>query len=718
MSRNIWSDPSRFVTAPKQAATVLRDMEMPRIDRYLDAVAERGEIDLDALRKLSANTLLAMDDPDHLRLRRLIAPFFSRSGLSRWQPVIEDACDRACDVLADARHPDLVRDFTAPLFMKVMPKILGVAVTAEDDFFAAVETAQRLTEPYLPVATLKALNAAIAYLLATCRTRNDADGISLLDQLRSQQKALPPGQSPEHVVVGLLAGSNSATQSLAFALHGLLSDRVAIWQRAGSADWTVADSHALLGRYQSTRTLVRTAPQGAGCPHHAGQGVVVDVVAVNDRMRAESGTGAAHLSFGSGPHKCPGLFLSELLFQIALPKLARRFPHLTLKQDACQFVVTPMMQAPIALPCLVQARSQRASARLVAISDRASARHILKDDDGFAAPPMAAHLAALSEASGRDFAPAMQIARNALFFLDGARHSALKEPLQSTLGHQQLAPWTDMVDATITELLDGLRQQPQVDLVREFSDPLRQRVMMRILGIETRDDARFHALAPRFQDVLKPWLSLQALETVQQAFAEALSLMSLPSTPGTPVSVLEALRTDPPAASDTDDLKAAVLVLYGASFNTSHTLSNAAHWLLCCPEKIRRRAARDGGIEDMLEDVIARACAPKYIYRQAQHDMALGGLDIRAGDTARLDLRILNRRAAGGPGHMAFGQGQHRCIGSALSRLILSRALPELLRRLPDLRLCAQQHRYLNMSQTSALASLPCTQPIGPHHDD
>ena len=79
MTTNIWADPSLYVKSPPEAVAVLRELDLPRIDRYLDAVADRGSIDIDALRTLSANTLVAMDGQDHLRVRRIIAGYFSRN---------------------------------------------------------------------------------------------------------------------------------------------------------------------------------------------------------------------------------------------------------------------------------------------------------------------------------------------------------------------------------------------------------------------------------------------------------------------------------------------------------------------------------------------------------------------------------------------------------------------------------------------------------------
>ena len=534
---------------------------------------------------------------------------------------------------------------------------------------------------------------------------------SLLACLRRRRGDLPDGLEPEYFVVGLLAGSNSATQSLAFALHGLLSGPAQLWADAGGPAWGAQETQKLLGLYQSTRTLVRVANEAtdvAGCPYHKGQSAVVDIVAANACLRADRGTRQSHMSFGSGAHRCPGVFLSEMLIETAIPVLARTFPDITLKTDECRFVVTPMMQAPTALPCTLDKTSRRVSARLCDIRDMGSAHRILKDNDAFAPPPLESHLTLLSQASGEDLDQATRIARNALFFMDGARHEALKQVLMRFLGAAHLQPWRGVVDAALDKALQELSAMARPDLVSGYSDPLRRSVMTRILGISCRDQARFDAIAPQLQDVLEPWLSMRKLRRVQAVFTEALSLMQLPAASDGPPSLLEHLVADAPAGFDEADLKAVVLVLYGASFNLSHTLSNALLSILSRPPEDRSAASGQAWVEANIDELIARCSGPKFIYRVARTDLSLGDLAMKAGDTARLNVHVLNRQSPAGKGHVSFGKGLHRCVGATLSVMVLKAAIPAIFRRFPNLALDVQAHRYHPMSETVALSTLPC----------
>ena len=113
-----------------------------------------------------------------------------------------------------------------------------------------------------------------------------------------------------------------------------------------------------------------------------------------------------------------------------------------------------------------------------------------------------------------------------------------------------------------------------------------------------------------------------------------------------------------------------------------------------------------------MERLIALCASPKYIYRMARRPSQRGDLTVSIGDTARFQLLSINRGATSG--HLAFGHGLHHCVGAGLTRLLLRRAVPALLRRFPTITLVPQAQAYHTMSQTVAMASLPCRLAVTP----
>jgi len=166
------------------------------------------------------------------------------------------------------------------------------------------------------------------------------------------------------------------------------------------------------------------------------------------------------------------------------------------------------------------------------------------------------------------------------------------------------------------------------------------------------------------------------------------------------------LQENPPEGFDQDDIAALVLVLYGASFNLSHTLGNALHWVLSLPWDLRRDVQDPAWTNARLEEIISTCGSPKFIYRHARHDTKVGDLDVLAKDTACIHLNAVNLGTQ--TGHLSFGHGLHHCVGASLSRLLLRRAIPAVFQRYPSIRLSSQGHSYFEMSQTVAMKSLLC----------
>lgn len=718
MKRDSWIDRMRFERCPAQVERLLRspDFVLAPIDDHLGRLEDAGE-NLGAIRRLLRNGLVFQPAAEHLAARRIIAAFFSDPAMSRWEAVIEEAVAASLDRLEAAGEPDLVVDFVTPLFLSVITRIVGFRDDASGRLFPAIAQAQRATEPLLSLRELRAANAAIVYVESLLPEFDEVEARnpeSLLAYLGRKRAAAPAGMDLRHTALALLLAANTASQSLAFALYGLLMNDAASWGEAAAPGFAVRRIDRLLSLYPSTLTLTRLATDDveiAGCPYRAGQVTVIDVVSANAALRAAapaSGPARRSLSFGAGAHKCPGEHLARRMLLAAIPGLARRFPRLALHKDRARFRVTPLVQTPVALPCELHGRSQRASHRLVEIKDLDTARGMINDDDAFSPPAMEAYLRMLGAGSGRDLAPAVRIARNAMFFMSGERHATARQAVAACLGTNRLQVWTDLIDGQITRALDGLARSGRPDLVSDFAEPLFRGVAQPIFGITSDDPARFDALAPILQDVLEPWLPMRELLRLQDVVTELLALMRLPETPrrGPGAPLLASLLASELPDFEAEDLKALVLVLYGASFNLSHTLGNLLHWILIQPPEERSEVAQPAWIADNLERLIALCASPKYIYRMARRPVSRGDLAFSVRDTARLQLLSINRGVA--TGHLAFGHGLHHCVGAGLTRLLLRRAIPALFDRFPTVSLIAQAHTYHAMSQTVAMATLPC----------
>ena len=685
---------------------------------YLEALQAASGQDFSVLCQAARASLIYQTGADHLMTRRALAAFLSAASVARWESVLDGHIETCLAGLADIGSPDLVRDFSNPLFIACMRDVFGLTIADDAAFLGHIHRARVFTEPMLRLRELQAVQEAYGHLIAAAsgpvRAESDSDGapVPLITVLSRDR--LPAGVDHATLIASLTVAAHTAAESLSFALWGLLKDGAPSWAEVSTPGWAELHLEDVIRDYPSTLRLYRVAQAETvlnGRQVVPGELAALDIPAVNRSVCPNGGEGGqTSLSFGGGMHKCPGAALARLMLRRALPALARRFPDLRLDEAGVQITRSHMVQAPTALPCRTAPPAKRRSARLWEVVDPKVARAIAVDDARFSPPGMEPHLIALQEASGRDLSTAIRVARNAPFFQSGPRHAQMRLLGFEALGSNRLVAWTPLIDAEIERALDGLANRPDADLVADFCEPLFRAVCQPIMGLRPRDPEVFNRLAPQLQEVLEPLRSLRSILKVQEMVEVLLGQFDeggLAVTAGQPTSLLGYLAASGWDQMDAEDRKAFVLVLYGASFNVAHTLANAILALASAPADQRGDPADPAWMTAHLDSrIVPAAASPRFIYRIARVSGELEGMAFAPGDTMQLQLADINQGL--GAGHLAFGHGLHRCIGAALSRLMIRKAVPALFARYPDLRFIGQEPRYVANSQTVILSELPC----------
>lgn len=714
-------DRARFVVeTAEEAIAVFRDRAwgVTAVLPYLEQLQAASGEDLSLLADAARASLIYQTDADHLMTRRALAAFLSPVGVERWASIIDGHIRSTLDRLATQPTPDLVRDFSDPLFVACMRDVFGLAIPDDAAFLRHVYQARVFTEPLLRLRDLLAVQDGYRQLIAAASgpvaVSDDPEAPPPLVAALARGK-LPAGVNDATLIASITVAAHTAAESLAFALYGLLKDGAPTWTDVAGANWAETHLDGVIRDYPSTLKLYRVARAGTmlnGKPVQPGDLAALDIPEINRSLcpHAAQDRGKASLSFGDGVHKCPGAALARLMLRKALPMIAERFPDLRLDEAGVRIERTHMVQAPTALPCRLTPSLTRRSARLWEITEPRTARAVAVDDVRFSPPGMEPHLIALQEASGRDLSTAIRVARNAPFFQSGPRHARMRLLGFEALGSNRLIAWTPLIDAEIERALQALEGHSEADLVADFCEPLFRAVCQPIMGIRPRDPAVFNRLAPQLQEVLEPLRSLRAILKVQGMVDTLLGQFeedAADPVDGAPTSLLSHMAASGWDEMDAEDRKAFVLVLYGASFNVSHTLANAVLALASAPADQRVDPADPAWIAAHLDSqIVPAAASPRFIYRIARAEGEIDGVAFQPGDTMQLRLADINRDL--GAGHLAFGHGLHRCIGAALSRLLIRKALPALFARYPALRFTGGQPRYAENSQTIILTELPC----------
>lgn len=344
--RTVLGDP-RF----SRAATV--DADIPRTTQW----------------RTRPGNLMAMDPPDHTRVRRLVAGAFSRKGVQRLRPRTTEIVEELIrDMRAAGPPADLVAHFAAPLPVTVICELLGVPFAQWHLFRDYSETllSGATTSPEEVAHASAALHAFLTEHVAS-RRREPRDDL-LSDIIRAGSGEDAPLTAHELVSLGvtiLVAGHETTAQAIANYVHSLLT-------RGRWADLAARPPERLptavneLLRYVpigGPETLPRVATEDvemAGTVIRAGDTVlpVIGSANLDDAVFSRpheldmERTANPHLSFGFGPHFCLGAQLALMELEVGLGALLREFPGLRLAvpEAAVAWRTNNLVRGPRELP--------------------------------------------------------------------------------------------------------------------------------------------------------------------------------------------------------------------------------------------------------------------------------------------------------------------------------------------------------------------------------
>lgn len=291
-----------------------------------------------------------IDDPEHNRLRRMMARDFTWRHAEAMRPQIQELVDQFIDTMIQTGPPaDLVRDFALPVPSLVISLLLGVPYS-DHEFFqhhSTVGLDARSSEDEKAAA----IGAVFAYMFELVERKEREPGDDLISRLITEHVAtgaLSRETATMNAMILLQAGHETTASMIALGTIALLQHRDAFDLLGRTEDPTViANIVEELTRYltivhsQVDRVATQDLTLG-GASIGAGDFLLMNLPAGNwdpeftddpasfDITRNARG----HLGFGFGVHQCIGQHLARAEMQIALATLARRLPGLTLAVPA------------------------------------------------------------------------------------------------------------------------------------------------------------------------------------------------------------------------------------------------------------------------------------------------------------------------------------------------------------------------------------------------
>jgi cytochrome P450 len=286
---------------------------------------------------------IAMDPPDHGRLRKRLTGAFTVKRMKQLEEHIAEIVEQQLDHLARLAPPvDLVQEFALPVPSLVICELLGVAYEDRESFQA--NSAQFMVRDQTLEEKMGAYIALNTYLSELVTRKRAEPGEDILSDLASHDD-LTIEELTGAAFLLLIAGHETTANMLSLGTFALLEHPA---ERAALA----ADPALLPGaveellRYLSVADIFfRYATEDlslGGETIAKGSTVVVSLLAANRDPRRFSDPDALDirrnarglLSFGHGVHQCLGQQLARIEMRAGFEGLLRRFPTLRLAVPA------------------------------------------------------------------------------------------------------------------------------------------------------------------------------------------------------------------------------------------------------------------------------------------------------------------------------------------------------------------------------------------------
>ena len=297
------------------------------------------------------SSMIAMDDPRHARLRRLVSRGFTPKMLDQLDRSIVDGAREIVNAVAEREECDFVVDVAARLPLAIVCDLMGVPRSQLDFVFEQTNIILGASDPeFVPVASdivtaLLTAGGALAELMTeVAEAKKGGDGTDLTSILINAEvdgEALSSADIASFFVLLVVAGNETTRNSMAWGMHYLTQnpDQRAVWlnDMEGVTPTAVEEIVRLASPVSYMR---RTATQDTtlgGVDIAEGDKLAMFYIAANrdeelfpDPLRFDvTRDPNRHIGFGGpGPHFCLGAHLARRQIAVMYTELLTRIPDI------------------------------------------------------------------------------------------------------------------------------------------------------------------------------------------------------------------------------------------------------------------------------------------------------------------------------------------------------------------------------------------------------
>lgn len=319
----------------------------------------------------------------------------------------------------------------------------------------------------------------------------------------------------------------------------------------------------------------------------------------------------------------------------------------------------------------------------------------------------------------------VKLASDWMYSQDGEPHKASRHLLGRAFTPRAIESLRQTIQDITDEEFSGLERQ--TDLMANLFNRVPALILARLYGIAREDALKLRRwtddilifLVGSLDPDYGPAQALKGVEEMYGYFADVIEQRRKQPQDDLVSRVLEASQG---SASSNEEVLAQIVFILVAGYTTSaDQLCIGLLHLLEHPQQHRALVADLSLVKPAIEEMLRFDSAGSFSHRVLNEDVEIDGVTMKKGDLVYLMRAAANRDPAKFENpdrfdihrthndHLAFGRGEHFCMGTALFRLEAEVVFTSLFKRFPDLQLIADRPAIwrTNNLQFRGLKSLP-----------
>jgi len=300
------------------------------------------------------------------------------------------------------------------------------------------------------------------------------------------------------------------------------------------------------------------------------------------------------------------------------------------------------------------------------------------------------------------------VQQGSLLFTDPPRHRQLRKLINAGFTRRQVNILEPKIREIVRGILDRVEPDSTVEFAEEIAAPLPTRIIAELLGAPPDDWERFRTWSDAATGTADPEIELEIFVALGQCydyFGELIAARRVEAREDM-LSILANAEIDGDRLTDEDLLNFAFLLLVAGNETTRNLIALGTCALIRHPDQLRLLVDEPSLIPGAVEEMLRWNSPVVHMARTATADVEIRGQAIAEGEVVVMLYGSANRdedvfgsdaeefKVTRHPNpHIAFGCGEHSCLGAQLARLEACVLFDELLRRFPNLELVGEVDR-------------------------